>query len=362
MAEISIVVPPLHRDKYSGGIICVLEYARGLVRKGHKVRLLPLLPSVSPRWIEGNIGELRVSSMGSRAGSILRSLLAVARSVPKGKQDFISEVRKLTTAAALFRAAAFPLEIQSALGIIYTRELLESQKSDITLATDYKTVLPVVLYGSGDKFYFAQHYEPYFAIDNPNPRLAEREAWMSYQHGAQIIANSSWLKDRLCEEFGFSDIAVCPNAINHEIFKGSVKDDDFGRTVRVISYGGRDAQWKGFKEMAQAMAIARRQLPKREIRWLVYGSSILAPKNDYAEYEPLGFLNLPKLAQAYREADLRLAPHGTRAFRYFRLKPWPAVFRSSRRDLERRNTRGMAIRRRSSRREIRRVSPRGWSN
>jgi glycosyltransferase involved in cell wall biosynthesis len=218
---------------------------------------------------------------------------------------------------ALFRAAAFPTEVQSALGIIYTRELLESRKADVTLATDYKTVLPVALYGSGAKFYFAQHYEPYFAIDNPNPRLAEREAWMSYQQDVRIIANSSWLKGRLHEEFGYSDIAVCPNAINHETFNGSVKNEDFGHTVKVISYGGRDAQWKGFREMAQAVAIARQRLSKREVRWLVYGSSILPPKNSFAEYEPLGFLTLPKLAHAYRDADVLLSASWYESFPLF---------------------------------------------
>jgi glycosyltransferase involved in cell wall biosynthesis len=255
--------------------------------------------------------------MGARAGRVLRSLLAVARSVPTGKQGFLFELRKFTTSVALFRAAAFPAEVQSALGIIYARELLDAQKSDITLATDYKTVLPVALYGSGSKFYFSQHYEPYFAIDNPNPLLAEQEAWMSYQQDVRIIANSSWLKSRLHEEFGFSNIAVCPNAINHETFTGNVKDDDFGRTVKVISYGGRDAQWKGFKEMAQAVAIARSRLPQREVRWLVYGSSILPPKNLYADYESLGFLTLPKLAHAYRESDLLLSASWYESFPLF---------------------------------------------
>ena len=60
--------------------------------------------------------------------------------------------------------------------------------------------------------------------------------------------------------------------------------------------------WKGFAEMAEAMALARRRLPMT-LEWLVYGNASLLPDNPVASYTKLGFLQPTELVKAYNNAD-----------------------------------------------------------
>ena len=132
-----------------------------------------------------------------------------------------------------------------------------------------------------------------------------------------MIANSSWLRGKLKEAVGLNDIALCPNAIDHAIFYGEPKESRNSQEVVLISYGGRNAAWKGFREMAEAVAIVRRSLPAVKIEWRVYGDALLPPKNEIADYTPLGFLLPPILAQEYRKADILLSASWYESFPLF---------------------------------------------
>lgn len=325
MATINVVVPRLEERRFSGGIFCVLQYAKGLVSRGHTVNVVPLLPSPRPRWFQGDFGTLPEGTLGSRWGRVWRAgkdvtVSAVSRS--QGKRELFARVRQLTASISLVAPALCPHEMQRGLQLLYTQEVLgsHSREADVTLATSYETALPVHLFGTGRKFLFAQHYEPYFSVDMPNPKWAEQEALWSYRLPLHPIANSTWLKRKLEEDGCFAVPELCTNAIDHAVFNGAPHTGPLGQEVKVISYGGRDARWKGFKEMAEAMRIVRQSLPSRRIRWLVYGTSLLPSDNPIAPFEPLGFLQPPALANAYRGCDVLLSASWYESFPLFPLE------------------------------------------
>lgn len=189
--------------------------------------------------------------------------------------------------------------------------------SVITIATAWDTVEPVIKFGSGKKVYFMQHFETVF-FDGECYEKTKCE--MTYQLPIVKIANSQWLYNTV-NEYARShclkpDIFKCLNAVDHEIYKNMhfAKDTE---SVKIISYGGRCAAWKGFLEMAKAVALTRSRLPNYTIEWFVYGNAILPPDNPVARYLPLGFLKPVELGQAYNKADILLSASWYESFPLF---------------------------------------------
>ncbi len=190
--------------------------------------------------------------------------------------------------------------------------------ADISMATSYQTALLVHLYGSGKKFYFCQHYEPYFDVESDFPKLAHLDALSSYYlPDLNLIANSTWLSAKLREVL-YKDVPVCTNAIDHNLFFPDGTPPDPKEKFVVLSYGGRRARWKGFEEAAKAIRIARERIPHLE--WRVFGDALLPPNNSIASYVPLGFITGPRLRRAYSEAHVLLATSWYESFPLFPLE------------------------------------------
>jgi glycosyltransferase involved in cell wall biosynthesis len=214
----------------------------------------------------------------------------------------------------LLAPPVFPEEVQFGLAEAYLATV--APLADINVATSFTTIRPTALL-SGRKFYFGQHYEAYFAQESNKPAFALAVAEQSYRLGFEMIANSTWLKAELCSEAGLNHVHLCPNAIDHRTFYGEPRRCSQSKKVVVISYGGRDAVWKGFREMAEAVAIARSKTLDVEIEWRVYGSALLPPDNPIAHYKALGFLPPKILSEAYRDADFLLSASWYESFPLF---------------------------------------------
>lgn len=313
MSVINFVIPPTSKTLFSGGTLCLLEYAKGLRARNHQVNLIPFMPCDPPLWFTGDFGWFPGEQLMKK---IALRMFALKNEVAADTAGNGSN----NSSEAHVNPKLLSLELQLAFGTIYAREILkELPVADATVASFFSTARPVQLYGTGKKFYFAQHFEPYFANDMPDPILAEHEAMMSYRMGLQIVANSTWLRQKLKRELGM-EVMFCPNAIDHSIFHGLPKSGQLGDEIRVISYGGRGASWKGFKDMAAGMRIARERLSRVKLRWQVYGSCVLEPSNPIADYEPLGFLQPSALANAYRSADILLSASWYESFPLFPLE------------------------------------------
>jgi glycosyltransferase involved in cell wall biosynthesis len=204
--------------------------------------------------------------------------------------------------------------------------------ADITVATTCDTLAPVTRAASGPKAYFMQHFAPYFQesaqctqIPGATTREGGYNARSFYNMGMRLIANSSWLKGMVQRLVGNVDIEVCPSAIRQEIFHVERKTPAHpagmvSRNLTVISYGGREAEWKGFREMAQAVARIREERRDVSLRWKVYGGALIPPKNDIADYEELGYLDQRRLADAYRSSDILLSASWYESFPLFPLE------------------------------------------
>jgi glycosyltransferase involved in cell wall biosynthesis len=308
MARINFVVPQLDSTRFSGGIWCILEYARGLTERGHQVTLTPLLPSPDPAWFPHPYGRVaaapRAGNGGQRGGGL------------KGR------VKERVQAAAhrivLRRPNALHIGMSTAAQAQYVREAAPA--ADVTVATSWQTATPVAMFGSGKRAYFMQHFEPLFAIDYADPEWVDRAARLTYRMGLQMIANSSWLRRQVEEEVPGVRVELCANSIDHAVFHGSPREFPDTGELRLISYGGRQARWKGLLEMAQAVRIARAALPHIDLRWQVYGDALLPPDNEIAPYEALGFLQPDALAEAYRSADVLLSASWYESFPLFPLE------------------------------------------
>lgn len=322
MATINFVVPRLNKKRFTGGLWCLFEYAAGLRSKGHTVNVVPMLPSVKPEWFGRDFGQLISERLSQRVSRVLKGAVEI---IP-ASMSISSDRRRLQHAASEWADSMLAL-VPSVLGYSARRAASLNNvmqlmpEADATIATSFDTALPVAAFGTGDLFYFMQHFEPYFKDESGCPALAEQEALVSYRLPLKLIANSSWLAAKVESHVPDARVRVCANAIDHQIFNDTGrKPRETNDEVIVISYGGRGARWKGFEEMARAVEIVRRDLPEKKIRWQVYGDALLTPDNDIAPYEPLGFLLPRELAEAYRSADILLSASWYESFPLFPLE------------------------------------------
>ena len=314
---INIIVPKLSEKKYTGGILCILEYAHELQSRGHIVNIIPSLPfSDKPLWFTKPYGNFIGLSRKKIFINLLKTIGKIIISgIKLDRVTFIEKTSYFFSNLLLFIGAGFTSSnIENALMRDYLSYVMPN--ADHTIATIFQTAPIVKAIGKGETWYFCQHFEPYFSNESRLPAFSYVDAITSYHLGLKLIANSSWLYQKLKKETK-SDVFLCTNAIDHNIFKGDVKSIEVRKKVTVISYGGRNAQWKGFFDMAKAMKISRSELPNYQINWQVYGGALLPEDNNIANYESLGFLNSDQLSDAYRKADILLSASWYESFPLF---------------------------------------------
>lgn len=305
MAKINMFIPGIKAKKFSGGLLTLFEYANGLVDLGHEVTIIPISPSEYPQWFKPKFQILFIQ----HRIHFLKLIKAVFQS---NKKQLLKEVLK---EILLVLGSRGSYSFKRAAHIEWVRDLIPD--ADISLATSYETAIVTLLYGKGKKYYFAQHYEPYFAIDCDNPIYAEFDAKITYSFPLQLIANSTWLARKIKEEHN-REVPVCLNAIDHRQYFPDGNPPDIRQKFIVLSYGGRNARWKGFEEAAQAIALARKQIPNLE--WRVYGDALLPPNNPIASYKSLGFITGAALRQAYSQAHVVLCPSWYESFPLYPLE------------------------------------------
>lgn len=317
--KIDILVPPLDPIQFSGGSWCVIQYAIGLAKAGYDVRIIPMLPCVYPEWIPKIEGLSFIAEEENTLKIRRRSvLLNIAKAILKRRRGkFIEAVSTFSLKFLKKFPHLLPFEFYRANVLSYIRS--QAREADIVIATYFETALAARFYPAKRKLYFCQHLESLFYKELPHNDLSRVDAEVSYHLGLEVIANSSWLCGQLVNR-GLQP-KLCCNAINKEFFWPlSTPIHRKNNEVVLISYGGRNVDWKGFLEMARAVAIARLACPNYQIIWRVYGSASLPSKNDIANYESLGFLQQAQLGEAYRDADILLSASWYESFPLFPLE------------------------------------------
>ncbi len=319
--KINFVVPQIDKKQFTGGIYCLLQYADGLAKLGHDVNVIPLFPSPEPKWFADSfsfkyIGGIN-DSIRFRASSIfiLRLLFLLIRDRGHLQPNFKLEIREFSRKFINKLAQYSTYGIRRGLSIDHMARYLPP--ADVTVATDSETVYPVALVNPGVCCYFSQHYEPLFWREREGGLLGKRNAELSYNFGFHQIANSRWLYEKLIKLGLHNEISVCPNAIDHSIFFGTPRKRDNITILNIISYGGRDAEWKGFKDMCEGFRLAQDACPNIIFNWFVYGKALLPPDNQIFPYVSLGFLLPTELSAAYRKCDVLLSASWYESFPLF---------------------------------------------
>jgi glycosyltransferase involved in cell wall biosynthesis len=290
----------------------VLIYANGLVERGHDVSIVPAGFAEQPEWFD-LAARIHAPPEPGLPVAFARAAATVA-GYKLGRRSYEDVAAAIARPArALAFRSTWPL--QRGADLERLRRIMPP--ADVTVATAFSTALPVHLYGRGAGVYFAQHDESITAPhDFDDPALAGGEARLSFALPLQRIANSSWLQARLLERYGAAS-ETCVGGVTHDEFfpDGRVGDD---APFTVVSYGGRDAEWKGFDAAAEAVALARAELG--EVRWLVYGGARLPPGNPIAPYEDRGFLTGAALRRFYGEGHVLLSASWYESFPLFPLE------------------------------------------
>lgn len=324
--RINVVVPPLDPHRFSGGIWCILQHAQQLAQRGHEVRVVPMLPSAQPEWLPRPwafefVTESSRSVLRQGLVALVRAVAAKCRRVllPRrsGQLAADSLIRPAAGRLGLWLAGHGTHGLRQGAAVDHLRQVLPP--ADLTLATDCETAWPVALVGTGRLAYFAQHYEPYFWKERFGGEASRREAEASYRLGLHQLANSPWLQGRL-QELQRPPVQLVSNAIDHSVFQGHPVNRSPAEPLRLISYGGRNAEWKGFRDMCLGLRLLREQQPELQFVWHVYGDALLPPDNDIFPYEPLGFLQPPALAEAYRASHVLLSASWYESFPLFPLE------------------------------------------
>lgn len=299
--KITFLTPRVDAEIFSGGMYCIFRHAQCLHERGHEVSVVAYPYSQKPNWIRFD-GRFIVPG--------------------QPKLDFSKKRRLKRSLVRYFDYRSFHRKdeiTQRALSKSFVLDAIP--QSDVVIATFWETAEVAYLADKGLPAYFMQHFEPVFYTEG---EIDYYRSQMSYLLPIAKIANSSWLRKRTADyllgQGSQQEIYRADNAVDLDHFH---RDDSIGKLsvgehdVNIISYGGRGVQWKGFREMAEAVAIVRKRLPQYAVQWNVYGSAELPPDNDIATYASLGFLRPDALAKAYNVNDILLSASWYESFPLF---------------------------------------------
>lgn len=293
--KINYVIPLMEADRFTGGILCLYEYIRGLSGRGHEVSVVPMIYEGTPRWIDLHARILQHSLLRGRVRLGWEAVQYLCKFHQWNKNHFLWLDQRHQSIRV---ANTIP-------------------ECDINIATSFETALPVFLSSKGKGVYFMQHYEVLFAEDRKNPELARVDAAGSYLLPLTKIANSTWLANEMKQKY-HEDVLVNPNAIDQKtFFVEKIKPNT--DNIRIVSYGGGKREWKGFKDAARAVKIVRKK-SQRKVEWIIYGDAIMEPDNEITPFQSVGFITGKTLADLYRSADLVLCPSWYESFPLYPLE------------------------------------------
>ncbi len=291
--KINYVIPSMESKKFTGGTLCIYEYIRGLVNKGHEVSITPLAFYGEPVWIDLKAKIIKPSFFPEKLNGVIEGIKYVLEIRNYNKDNIYWQFNKKRL-----------LKVSTMI-----------PDCDINVATGFDTAMPVYLSKKGKMFYFMQHFEEVFAPARRDPELAKAEARCSYLLPLRKIANSSWLKNKIKTEFG-EEVKLVNNAIDHSIFYPQRTIKKIVNKKTIVSYGGGVHIWKAITDVAKAIKIIREKM-NVEIEWIVYGDSLLKSNNDIVNFKDAGFITGKKLAELYSNSDLVICPSWYESFPLF---------------------------------------------
>ena len=329
MRKVTFVVSPLHKTLFSGGSIAVFRYAEGLQRLGWDVNMVPIGSSPTTGWFD-RFGDVKITTLSNRdlAKEFTRTFVPLLLAF--FKVLFFRSDENKKKLVSLIMTAAFvilnmfhrflPYEAKRASWVFNTKKLVDS--SAILIATTYETAYALQAAGMKNYLWFMMHDERLFVADfKEHKTVAALDVATAVDCSQRLIVNSSWLEQRMLGEFPDKKALICLNALEDEFKVGSERPRGSLNTLRILSYSGRGASWKGFAEMYEGMKLAASKRPDIKFNWRIYGPlPTLNEKLASSFCTSLGFISEAELISEYLNADVLLSASWYESFPLFPLE------------------------------------------
>jgi glycosyltransferase involved in cell wall biosynthesis len=269
---------------FTGGSLVLYRFMDELVRRSFEV--WAVLPGGCVRW-----------QVGAWRGIIERAGLGTP-----WKKVAARALRRMGSAGDFVRMLLGRMPDDSGRRFAWlTKELVKrAPQADVYVATYCATAPAAYLLADRARgLYHVQHFESVFFEDLVGRRLAEA----TYFLPLELIANSSWLAERL-EKFAGRKPALLLPGIDTDLFRprDSVRRKFSGAgKVTVVSYYSAN-RFKAWPEAVEAMRRVYRALGSDRVRWRVFGGK--PPQVPDVPVEFVGVVMGERLAQLYWDAHI----------------------------------------------------------
>lgn len=286
----------LHALGHTGGSLVLYRFMDELARLGYDVI------AVTP--------QRRIAWHPTRSQEMLRAFSESNLSPFAGLQRrIVSAIRRRPALGQLhaWLLARHPVEQIRRL----TEGLLRQwMPSDFTIATFCTTAFAA--YALSDRsvpLYHMQHYEEVFFRDETWRKVARA----TYALPLELMANSSWLQERIRRWFGRDSHLLLPG-IDAEVF--APRDDTFRKydssgRFTVLSYYS-PVRFKGWDDAVRAMELVYARVGVERVDWQVFGGA--PPDHPHVPVTFLGRRFGADLAEVYRRAHVVIAPSWYESF------------------------------------------------
>jgi glycosyltransferase involved in cell wall biosynthesis len=125
----------------------------------------------------------------------------------------------------------------------------------------------------------------------------------------------------MLNEFPTKNVWLCLNALEDEFKVGTARARSNLKSLKVLSYSGRGASWKGFADMHEGVRLARLKRPDTQFSWRIYGPiPTLNGQPVIGFCTNLGFISEAQLIEEYMRADVLLSASWYESFPLFPLE------------------------------------------
>jgi glycosyltransferase involved in cell wall biosynthesis len=284
----------------TGGSLVLYKFMDYLVEHGYQV--FAITPSESIEWQPNS--TIRAIESGTHLSTRARLVKSVRRMLQPMPRAF----RAATTLARspigrrLVRSPGAGSSPLRGLADLTEGLVKHWRPADVTISTFSLTSYANQLLSDRTRpLYHMQHFEELFFTDALSRRLARLTYFLPFE----LLANSSWLRERVREATGQRAELLLPG-IDLQLFRPEPRDQlkySDPKRFRVVSYYS-ELEWKGWADALRAMEIVFGQLGEDRVEWLVFGG------------QPTGRVHLPIsfVGRQYGESLASLYSSGHVAF------------------------------------------------
>jgi glycosyltransferase involved in cell wall biosynthesis len=328
LKKIYFIVTPFDKNRFSGGSIAVMKYISGLKNLGWDISIIPIAPSVESGWFDKYDTFTFIQTKVNKK-ILIKSLILTIQSLIRyfifRKYKIKSQLKKqLTHTFEIILTFFYNYIPNSSRRSVWAFFLKNINFTDtLIISTTYETTYALESLSIKNYYWFMMHDERLFFQDFENVPILNMDAKATYDNVSKVITNSSWLLNKLNNEFPNKKYFLCLNALEDEfIVPNNINRKRSESSFNIISYAGRGAKWKGFDDMYNGFAMAVKKRPEINFKWRVYGME--NNSDNIIEENPnitrLGFISNNDLKNEYINSDVMLSSSYYESFPLFPLE------------------------------------------